>query len=234
MNSNTQTVSEHELVFGELAWYANGTLPENQAARVESHLPECRICREELNLLQKTIASVQTPTAGSAQVDKALARTMQRIDAFEQNRQLTDNTVQSPTAGNGNPTNSSWLVWVRQWIIGTDVRWTTGAVAVCAAMLVGLQWLLPSVDGEYSVLTSDDQTAAALSLRVRFRQSSGPAEVIRMVQQVGVNATVLAVDDRVYLVRLPDDAALDKLNKVFEQFDSNPSVESVEAVLKPR
>jgi hypothetical protein len=55
-----------------------------------------------------------------------------------------------------------------------------------------------------------------------------------MVQQVGVNATVLSVDDRVYLVRLPDDAALDKLNKVFEQFDSNPSVESVEAVLKPR
>ena len=228
MNSNLASADEHETVFAELPWYANGTLPENLVDQVDQHLAHCTICQQELNLMRKTFESVSVSAPPQNQVDQSLERVMQRIDTYEEERATTGEIRQ--------------LGWFAQWVenlkkkisgFGSGSYWVPAAslAAIAVVSIVSVQLLQSPNENDYSVLTSGEP--APLSLRVHFKESAEPAVVIRMVQTIGISASVQSVSDRVYLVNLPADAAIDDLNDAFTQIKSDPTVQSVEAVLNP-
>lgn len=72
----------HEQVVQLLPWYTNGTLDEDEVARVDAHLADCAECRAEAeadNALAREIASLDTNvehgwTALDARLDRAPAR----------------------------------------------------------------------------------------------------------------------------------------------------------------
>jgi len=232
MNDNLPPVDEHDTVFAELSWYANGTLPDSLADRVDQHLVHCAICQKELRLLRKTYESVSADSATPEQVDRSFARISQRIDTYEAQLQASGNTtVQS--AGSQSGAYTQWVERLRQMLFGSGSSWMPAAslAAVVLVSLVSVQMLWTPAGNHYSVLTSGDP--ASLTLRVRFKEAVQPAVVIKMVQAMGISASVQTVDDRVYLVTLPTDAAVPDLNRAFERFNSNPNIQTVEAVLRP-
>lgn len=232
MNDNLAPVDEHETVFAELPWYANGTLPDSLVDRIDQHLVHCAICQKELHLMRKTYENVSVNTTTQEQVDQSFARISQRIDTYEAKLHRSgDNTDQSKNSKSG--VFDRWAEKFRQIFLGSDSYRIPAAslAAVVVVSILSTQFLWSPDADNYSVLTSGD--LAPLSLRVSFKNAVQPAVVIRMVQTMGISASVQTVDERVYLVKLPADAAFPDLNKAFEQFNSNPAIQSVEAVVRP-
>ncbi len=233
MNNNLAPADEHDTVFAELSWYANGTLPDSLVDRVDQHLVHCAICQNELHLLRKTYESVTVDTTTHEQVDRSFARVSQRIDTYEAQLRTAGGTADHSKSPKSGPF-TQWAERFRQMIPGSGSSWFPAAASLAAVALVSVlavQMLWAPAGDHYSVLTSDD--AASLSLRLRFKETVRPAVVIRMVQEMGISASVQAVDEQVYLVNLRADAAFPDLNKAFEQFNSNPDIQNVEAVLSP-
>lgn len=232
MNDNLPPNDEHDTVFAELSWYANGTLPDSLTDRVDQHLVHCAICQQELHLLRKTYESVNAISATPEQVDRSFARISQRIDTYEAQLQASGNTtIQSADDRSG--ALAVWVERLKQMIFGSGSSWMPAAslAAVVLVSFVSVQMLWTPAGNHYSALTSGD--SASLTLRVSFKQAVQPAVVIKMVQAMGISASVQTVDDQVYLVTLPADAAVPDLNRAFEQFNSSPHVQTVEAVLSP-
>ncbi|MFK7966483.1 MAG: hypothetical protein AB8C46_21165 [Burkholderiaceae bacterium] len=242
MNENQARDDEHDTVFAELSWYANGTLPDSLADRVDKHLVNCAICQNELQLLRKTYESVNVESASQEQVDQAFARMSQRIDTYEAQLLAAGNSAventsvgntADQTAGSQSGAIAQWVERLRQMLLGSGASWMPAAslAAVVLVSLVSVQMIWAPASNEYSVFTSGDP--ASLTLRVRFKEAVKPAAVIQRVQAMDISASVQTVDDRVYLVTLPADAAFPELNRAFEQFNASPDVQTVEAVLRP-
>ena len=62
-----------------LPWFANGSLPAADAARLSSHLTACLVCRRELAFLHEVSAHVRHPRENN-QCELALARLSRRIE----------------------------------------------------------------------------------------------------------------------------------------------------------
>jgi hypothetical protein len=55
------TDHRHRHVLDVLPWYANCTLDEDETARVEAHLADCALCRDELEFEQALVADLPRP-----------------------------------------------------------------------------------------------------------------------------------------------------------------------------
>jgi Putative zinc-finger len=69
----------HERVWSLLPWYVNGTLPQRERERVETHLEVCHRCQEEERTCRRTAEAVQSagevaPTPHPVQLQRVLAR----------------------------------------------------------------------------------------------------------------------------------------------------------------
>jgi anti-sigma factor RsiW len=77
------TSDQHSAVDQLLPWYANGTLEEEERARVERHLAECEVCRDEVAFLRDVGGVASDIVAATPAVPDALGKTLARIDDWE-------------------------------------------------------------------------------------------------------------------------------------------------------
>lgn len=72
---------EHRRVDALLPWYVNGTLHDDESARVEAHMPECARCQRELEWLRELQADcAKSDPLPQADVEAALQRMRRRLD----------------------------------------------------------------------------------------------------------------------------------------------------------
>lgn len=69
----------HERVWSLLPWYVNGTLPQRERERVETHLETCLRCQEEERACRRTAETIHgagevAPTPHPVQLQRVLAR----------------------------------------------------------------------------------------------------------------------------------------------------------------
>jgi hypothetical protein len=71
---------EHNEVTNLLAWYVNATLDAPGQARVEAHLKECAICREDLELERRIYRGIADDAAVEYMPAASLKRLRSRLD----------------------------------------------------------------------------------------------------------------------------------------------------------
>lgn len=233
MNKTPDAVSAHDAVFDNLPWLANDTLPAKAAAQARAHLQHCRVCREELNLINGTYDSMKQAAAADGDIERGLARTMNRIDEFETQQDRLNNAADAAPRGRFANALQRSLTWIQTRVLQPQARWMTSAVAASLVLVIGALWLVPLMDdrGSYSVLTTPGDKSPALALEVRLHGAQDPAAVVQMVQQEGLSATVKALDDKTYRVQLPDGVTFEQFNAVFSRIRQDARVDSIEAVL---
>lgn len=233
MNKAPDTVSAHDAVFDNLPWLANDTLPAEEADQAREHLQHCRVCREELNLINGTYNSMNQAVVADSDINRGMARTMNRIDKYEAQQDRLNNAAGAAQRGHFANALQPALTWMQTRFLQPQPRWMTSAVAASLVLVIGALWLVPLMDdrGSYSVLTTPGDKSPALALKIRLHGAQDPAAVVQMVQQEGLSATVMALDDKTYRVQLPDGVTFEQFNAVFSRMRQDARVASIEAVL---
>ncbi len=95
----------HSEVVDLLPWYANGTLDDDERARVERHLADCIGCKQELLDLRK-MQTMYNDDKFDAAANAGLARVVARIEQLEARPRLRDRIRAAMTRFSG---SRSWM-----------------------------------------------------------------------------------------------------------------------------
>ena len=79
--------AEHQAVWAILPWHVNGTLRGAEAARVDTHLKRCLVCRREIDLLGRLAQYTAEPRL-NVECEDALRRLTLRIEQKRHARQM--------------------------------------------------------------------------------------------------------------------------------------------------
>jgi hypothetical protein len=82
-NPRAEHTLEHREIAGLIPWYVNATLVEHDRQRVEAHLENCAICREDLALERRIFARLNAETAIEYMPAASLKRFQARLDAAQ-------------------------------------------------------------------------------------------------------------------------------------------------------
>jgi len=144
--------AHHELAWGLLPWFVNGTLSTDEAASVERHLASCPACRAEVERCRHLSAvsgtsGLETPPAW-APSPAHFARILTQVDAAQPARR------------------PGFVRRLRSWLLETPppVRW---ALAVQAALIVALAGVLLAPETPYETLSRGADPAAGERARMR-------------------------------------------------------------------
>lgn len=161
---NTRTVTDHEALQDALPWYANGSLPEAEAARVQDHLRSCAACREDL-AWQRKLLETEGPLPSGLDPERALARLMPRLDA-------------APA-----PAPQRQRSWLGSWL--APGRWQFAAMAAQLAVIavLAVQLLPKEQPSSYQALGRGQ--ASTPDLLVVFRADARVQDVQRLLQANG-------------------------------------------------
>jgi len=130
----TATQSSCAAISELLPWYANGTLSPSERARVDTHLPHCPDCRQQLAALQMLAES--SAFAGEDQAwqpsSAQFAQIMGAIDALESPQTQTSRVTQTK------PKSVNPFAHCLDWFKATPhpVAWLMAAETVAIAVLV--------------------------------------------------------------------------------------------------
>ena len=215
--------TEHDTVFAELAWHANGTLAPAERPRVLAHLGACAVCRSELRFIEQTLgAAGAAPLPDAAQIERALQRTLQRL---------------GPEPAAPAARVPSWRqLLMAAWRAGAARPLMAGAAALALGLAVALPVLLQQAgrDDDYRTLTSasDPATASRLSLRVAFKRAMTPAQVAGLLDQGAASASVQRVSPTDYIIVLPASADLQAVSSLYDHLEQKEAVASVQLSVK--
>ena len=190
------TADVHSAVDQLLPWYANGTLEGEERARVERHLAECEVCRQEMAFLREMGDAASEIVAATPVVPDAFGKTLARIDEWEQTRQ------------------PSLAARVRAFVAGVfDVPRVPrlGLVAQSALiLLLGAGLVLSRLQGPtFTTLSGGNSTSDAPRLTVVFEATATEQGIRQALGQVGGTLVSGPSAAGVYVVALPkagDDA----------------------------
>ena len=208
-----------------LPWYANGTLDEEEARKVEEHAALCPCCREEIEAgrrLGETLRreEIAAPAPHPAQ----LARLMARLDEPD--------TAQETGA-------SGLLARLRTWLgdTPTPVRWALAAQLVLVVALAGLiasrTSSVPVPPAAFHTLSDPEPASPAVSpavvqLRVVFAERTPERQIRDLVLGLGGRIAGGPSPLGAYVVEIP--AGRDPLPVVLAHLRSRPEIEFAEAV----
>jgi hypothetical protein len=163
---------DHESVFAELEWYANGTLVAAERVRVREHLLGCAVCRSELRLIDRSMAAaVIAPQPDASAVERALARTLLHIDREAAAAVAPARAAVRPQRWFERLAAALRAAASRPLVLGA------AGVAAVGLLLVAPVALRPGHD-DYRVLTNGNAAGAArMSLRVTFKGETSRAQV---------------------------------------------------------
>jgi len=164
---NRSSTADHEALQDALPWYANGSLPEAEAARVQEHLRSCAACREDL-AWQRKLLETEGPLPAGLDPDRALARLMPRLDA-------TPVPAAAPQRGPAQ--------WLRRLL--APGRWQFAAMAAQLAVIavLAVQLLPGETPSSYQALGRGQ--ASTPDLLVVFKADARVQDVQRLLQANG-------------------------------------------------
>lgn len=181
----------HRRAWDAIPWLVNGRIEAGERAVLESHLGDCRDCRDELALQRRVHDELLRHAEPAADADAGLARLRRRIDA---------QAAMQPTAGTA-----------RAW-----VRWLAAAAVLEGVALAGL--IGASVAGpepEYRTFSAPPAALAPHAIRAVFAANLPLGELQQLLDRADLQIVGGPTEVGVYtLAPRPDarhDAALERL-----------------------
>ena len=139
-NRRIENSAEHHEVFALLPWYVNATLEGADRQRVEVHLGNCTICREDLAAQQSICEAIEAQPALDYMPVASLKRLQARLDA--QGESAAAPAVPQEQATNRMP----WRGWMAA---------SVAAMAVAVALFAADRWVLEArLQPKYHTVTS--------------------------------------------------------------------------------
>jgi len=189
----------HQAVQALLPWHGSEGLTAAERERLEAHLASCPRCQAELDWerrLQGAYADLPaTPEASTAQTETALAALHGRIAVLPRRLAWPQRIARACAA------------W---WRSGT-LAWRWALAGQCMAILVlGAVLLRPAPDPAYRALGSAAAPADANAV-LMFAPETPEATIRRTLQGADARIVDGPTTAGAYLVRVPDDAALQRL-----------------------
>ncbi len=184
------TADVHRAVDELLPWYANGTLEGEERARVERHLAECDVCRQEMAFLRDMGDAASEIVAATPAVPDALGKTLARIDEWEDTRQPSlAARIRAFAAGVFDVPRMPRLVLVTQ----------SALILALGAMLVLSRLQGPA----FSTLSGGNTTSTAPRLTVVFEATATEQAIRQALGQVGGTIVSGPSAAGVYIVAVP-------------------------------
>jgi predicted anti-sigma-YlaC factor YlaD len=139
-NRRIENSAGHHEVFALLPWYVNATLEEADRQRVEAHLVNCTICREDLAAQQRICEAIEAQPALDYMPVASLKRLQARLDAQAE-------SAVAPAPPQEQATNR--MPW-RGWMAAS-----VAAMAVAVALFAADRWVLEArLQPKYRTVTS--------------------------------------------------------------------------------
>jgi anti-sigma factor RsiW len=139
-NRRIENSAGHHEVFALLPWYVNATLEEADRQRVEAHLVNCTICREDLAAQQRICEAIEAQPALDYMPVASLKRLQARLDAQAE-------SAVAPAPPQEQATNR--MPW-RGWMAAS-----VAAIAVAVALFAADRWVLEArLQPKYRTVTS--------------------------------------------------------------------------------
>jgi anti-sigma factor RsiW len=155
-----------------LPWFVNGTLSDADAARVATHLEQCRTCRADAAEQGRVRALMRVPAQVEYAPQAGFRKLLTRVNELER-----EDLASASSAVVSRP--------VRRWP-GGPVRWLSAAVVVQALALgaiAGARFLGPySDDGTQGFRTLTSVIADRAQLRVVFVPATTLAELQELLR----------------------------------------------------
>jgi predicted anti-sigma-YlaC factor YlaD len=194
------TTDVHRTVDELLPWYANGTLEGEERARVERHLAECELCRDEMALLRGVSDAASAIVAETPSIPDALGKTLARIDEWEQTRRPSFAARVRAFAA-----SVFEMPKVPRLVLATQ----SALILVLGTVLVLSRLQQP----EFTTLSGGNGASNAPRLTVVFESSATEEAIRQALQQVGGTLVSGPSAAGVYVVALPkagdDERAVD-------------------------
>jgi anti-sigma factor RsiW len=139
-NRRIENSAGHHEVFALLPWYVNATLEEADRQRVEAHLGNCTICREDLAAQQRICEAIEAQPSLDYMPVASLKRLQARLDAQAE-------SAVAPAPPQEQATNRMpWRGWMAASI---------AAMAVAVALFAADRWVLEArLQPKYHTVTS--------------------------------------------------------------------------------
>lgn len=162
-------MSDHELVFESLPFYANGTLNPQEMARAKTHLEGCYSCRTELLRWRDVAAATRAgPEWSPSPADFA---------ALEARIDRADGRV---PAARFRETVGSWFT-----VTPSPLRWALATQAALVVLLAGALLLRPGGAKVYETLSTPESAAPSgrARLHVVFAEDATEREIRAALQE---------------------------------------------------
>ena len=141
-NRRIENSAEHHEVFALLPWYVNATLEGADRQRVEVHLGNCTICREDLAAQQSICEAIEAQPALDYMPVASLKRLQARLDAQGESAAAPAPTLPQEQVTNRMP----WRGWMAA---------SVAAMAVAVALFAADRWVLEArLQPKYHTVTS--------------------------------------------------------------------------------
>lgn len=219
MNTKTKQAhqsdeSTHSQVQDLLPWYVVNTLQPDEKQLVQTHLQTCTACQDDLQW-QLKLKSSEPAASTAADVDRALARLLPRLDTQIQAIRTKDNNLltrlQSIFKSDGK----------------TPMRWGMAVMAAQTAIIVGLlaHMALPGQDdSSYRVLGSGERSSG--NIVVVFK----PETTVRDIQRIMSMNDARIIDGptvtNAYLLNVADT----RLTQSIKELRAEAGIELVESL----
>ena len=190
-----------------LAWYANGTLDEQQRVEVEAWLatdPEARLQLAEFEFIQQSVAEVGEEEPG-LDTEAGLSALMGRIDAEEAANQSTADANQAGSTGLLQRL-AQWL----QWNLTPPVARLAMVSQFAVVLALGALLWLPGAEEQpdYQTLSGSTQTALTeavlLDIGVEPQTTLAEFQALLQAQQASIIQGPNSIG--IYRIQLPPDA----------------------------
>jgi hypothetical protein len=124
----TENPAEHQEVSALIPWYVNETLDERARQRVESHLGQCAVCRDDLAVQGRICEAIDAQPSVDYMPVASLKRLQARLDARRADASSAQMTAPEPRMRSAAP----WRGWMAASVAG---------VAVAVGLLAADRWL---------------------------------------------------------------------------------------------
>ena len=174
--NTTASRTQHDYVNERLPWYVNGTLSEEERARVAAHLSECARCRDDLTVCREISGAVRSDGAVPIPPQASADALLRQADRQSFRRRKPD------------------------WRIAAGF-----AVVALAGAIVLLQYVGNEPPNQQFTTTTQGTSLATVDyvFQLEFEASTGEVARSRFLEELGGSAQVMDADRRKYRVTLP-------------------------------
>jgi anti-sigma factor RsiW len=176
MNAGTSGVECIEEGARLLPWYVTGRLTEDEKTRVERHLEQCAVCRDDVVRERQVHALLHGRGPVEYAPQGGLGRTLARIDELER-----EAPARPSPASNVAPRATA----ATRWLAAAVVVQAVGLGVLVVARERGVA--MPSGAAEYRTLASTSPAAAPATIRVVFAPTMTIAELWALLAREGLS-----------------------------------------------